>query len=268
MKTREEFFLDYLQYHSIAHSLWRCCECARFSKEVLKKPVLDVGCGDGFFAQLVFGHVDVGVDLEQMEVRKAIIRGTYDWNIVADVTKLPFEDGFFSTIISNCVIEHIPNVEAALLELYRVLKPGGRLIITVPSEQFNNNTFYQRVFNAIGFNQTAQWYNRSLNKIFKHYHVNNLITWKRWFEQSGFMLETAEYIVEIKIFHAFEKLLLPAMISKLWKKLFNRWVLWPRYWLSRVAQNWFRQLLMESDLKGACYFFVVKKGENQVEFRG
>ena len=104
MRTRQEFFGDYLLYTSVAHSLWRCYECERFSREKLKGPVLDLGCGDGFFAETVFGHLDTGIDLNEGEVGRARKRGAYDQALVADATKMPFPDKSFNTVISNCVI--------------------------------------------------------------------------------------------------------------------------------------------------------------------
>jgi SAM-dependent methyltransferase len=50
-----------------------------------------------------------------------------------DATKLPFADGTFDRIIASEVLEHIPDDRAALVELTRVLRPGGTMAVTVPS---------------------------------------------------------------------------------------------------------------------------------------
>ncbi len=259
MKTRQEFFGHYLLYTSVAHSLWRSYECERFAKEKLKGPILDLGCGDGFFAQTVFGHVDAGIDLDEGEVARAIKRGTYDRALVASATKMPFKNRSFNTVISNCVMEHIPDIDGVLSEVYRVLKPGGRLLTSVPSEYWDKDSFYQKIFKAIGFNQAAQWYNRVLNKVSKHFHVNEKEVWEKCFQKAGLKLNSGEYIIPMNVFYVFERWFIPAIPSKIWKALFKRWVLLPRFWAPGFFNWWFKDLLKEEDSKGACYFFIARK---------
>ena len=50
-----------------------------------------------------------------------------------DATRLPFADGTFDCVVTSEVLEHIQNDVAVIAELHRVLKPGGRLGVTVPS---------------------------------------------------------------------------------------------------------------------------------------
>jgi SAM-dependent methyltransferase len=52
----------------------------------------------------------------------------------ADALHLPFADATFDRVITSEVLEHIPDDHGALAELYRVLRPGGRLAVTVPAE--------------------------------------------------------------------------------------------------------------------------------------
>jgi SAM-dependent methyltransferase len=264
MRTRQEYFGDFLRYTSVAHALWRCYECERFEmdKGKVKHPVLDLGCGDGFFAETVFGHLETGIDLDAGEVGRAVKRGAYDQALVVSATDMPFKKNSYNTVISNCVMEHIPDIDKVLSEVKRVLKPGGRLITTVPSELWDNDSIYQKLFKAVGLNKGAQWYNRVCNKVSKHYHVNDLEVWKKRFKKAGLKLETAEYIVPMRSYHAFERWFLPAIPSKLWKALFKRWTLLPRFW-APAYYNWlFKDLLSKSDnSKGAGYYLVAKKAK-------
>ena len=52
-----------------------------------------------------------------------------------DLTAMPFAEGTFDVITSVSVVEHIPAVERALSEMYRCLKPGGRLLLTIDCSQ-------------------------------------------------------------------------------------------------------------------------------------
>lgn len=58
-----------------------------------------------------------------------------------DITKIPFSDNYFDLIICNHVLEHIPNDQQAMSELYRVLKPNGLAILQVPISLVLANTF-------------------------------------------------------------------------------------------------------------------------------
>jgi len=105
----------------VSISFWRAFESERFSREKLEAPVLDVGCGDGIFAKEVFDQIlDVGIDMSAVEVKRAQKRGSYKEVVCANATKLPFPEAMFNTVISNCVLEHIPPIEEARKGPYRV----------------------------------------------------------------------------------------------------------------------------------------------------
>ena len=61
--------------------------------------------------------------------------------IKADVTDLPFEDHSFDVIVSNQVLEHIPNDRKCLEEFQRVLAPDGRAFLTFPVDWDRSETF-------------------------------------------------------------------------------------------------------------------------------
>ena len=61
--------------------------------------------------------------------------------VKADICNLPFENNFFDLILCNHVLEHIPDHEKAISELYRVLKKGGTLIAQVPIDLGKEKTY-------------------------------------------------------------------------------------------------------------------------------
>lgn len=62
-------------------------------------------------------------------------------DVHADICNLPFADNEFDFILCNHVLEHIPDDQTAMQEIYRVLKPGGTAILQIPLEHDREETF-------------------------------------------------------------------------------------------------------------------------------
>jgi ubiquinone/menaquinone biosynthesis C-methylase UbiE len=99
--------------------------------------IVDVGCGPGFYvAELLDavgpeGHV-LGVDTSADMLAVAARRNEGRANAAlreGDATALPAGDGEFDAAVSVQVLEYVPDVDAALAELHRVLRPGGRVVL-------------------------------------------------------------------------------------------------------------------------------------------
>jgi SAM-dependent methyltransferase len=97
--------------------------------------VLDLGCGAGRFLAALreAGAEPVGVELAEAaaERARANVPGA-DVRLVEPDGSLPLGHGEIDLVWCSEVLEHIPDVAHALLEVRRVLKPGGRLLATVP----------------------------------------------------------------------------------------------------------------------------------------
>src|SRR4029453_19077494 len=96
--------------------------------------VLDLGCGPGSitlgFAQTVAPGEAVGVDLQPSQVAQAqaLSAAREVMNVrfeVADVYRLPFPDGSFDAVFAHAVLMHLREPVRALVEMRRVLRPGG-----------------------------------------------------------------------------------------------------------------------------------------------
>ena len=96
--------------------------------------VLEIGCGAGIdsaeFARN--GALVTSIDFTERSVqstKELLIEANLPGNVMqADATKLQFEDNTFDCVYSFGVLHHIPDIEKALVEIKRVLKPGGQIM--------------------------------------------------------------------------------------------------------------------------------------------
>lgn len=97
------------------------------------KTFLDGGSGGGHFSAKA---CSLGADVTSVDVGESLldqVRAKCDsTTIIGDLMQLPFEDGSFDFVMSTEVIEHTPDPKVALKELARVVKPGGRILVTTP----------------------------------------------------------------------------------------------------------------------------------------
>lgn len=104
--------------------------------------VLDVGCGRGFYLKgLSCLWMDLrlyGIDSnsQYLKTAKHFIGEKSTQLIKADATRLPFKNNFFDRIIASEILEHLKDDQKAIAEIDRVLKPGGKAIITVPNRNY------------------------------------------------------------------------------------------------------------------------------------
>ena len=98
--------------------------------------VLDIGCGIGTYVDKMGPQsaAAFGIDIDEARIREA--HQVSSRVCVSTSERLPFPEAFFDRVILNEVLEHVDDDELTVQEAYRVLKPGGRLVIFAPNRLY------------------------------------------------------------------------------------------------------------------------------------
>jgi len=109
--------------------------------------------------------------------------------IVADAANMPFKNGTFRSVLSNSVMEHIPNCDDVLNEVRRILKDGGTFVFTVPSDQFNDLLFvsqFLKTFKKLkAIQKIIDWYVSQRNRSLFHCNLQSASQWRIKLETVG-----------------------------------------------------------------------------------
>jgi SAM-dependent methyltransferase len=112
--------------------------------------IVDIGCGDGLATSIAAdinpGHLFVGVDWAADALRQARARGITLVRASVDGTYLPIASAAADVVIMSELIEHLVDTDSALEQAWRVLKPGGSLLLSTP----NLAAWYNRGLLALG----------------------------------------------------------------------------------------------------------------------
>jgi SAM-dependent methyltransferase len=225
MSAREIFqSLMATHFHQPAICLWRTLELLEMKEIMFSAPVLDLGCGNGDVGEIALrSHWPIfGLDRVHSETRAARVREAYQGLTTADATALPFPDEVFGSVVSICVLEHIPDDALVLQEIARVLKPGGSFIFSTPSDAFEAN--------LLGFDEPERV--AAVNERLGHYHYRGLDEWTGLLGKEGLIVDRHKY-------------LLPYRSQRVWERLDNLMIarLWGRRLLDIVRGLERRQLL-------------------------
>jgi SAM-dependent methyltransferase len=178
---------------------------------------------------------------------------------------LPYPDGYFATVISNSVLEHIPAIDPVLVEINRVLRcpspsdngSGGRFIFCVPSDHFSEMLFFSRLGRKLGAQVPAKRYEGYFNRISRHHHCDGPELWTARLEAAGMRVTDSFYYFSERALYALDLghyLGVPSLISK---KLFGRWILSASRWNLALTERLLRPLYEEPLPPVGAYLFVV-----------
>jgi SAM-dependent methyltransferase len=241
--------------------IMRSIEASILSEVPLPRPVLDVGCGDGHFASVLFPDgTDAGLDPGMEECAESRSRGVYRFVIRGDSGAMPFASGSFASAVSNCVFEHIPDIERTIREIARVVRPGGTFACTVISEKFSELLTSPAAWSLPGLSRARRAYLAWFNRKSVHYHFDSPRIWTERFESAGFTVRRWRYYLSpraARAFHRAHYLSLPHLVAR---RLTGRWIPFPAhmnnaFWVRRLAR-WVEEPEPQA---GSCIAFVCER---------
>lgn len=108
------------------------------------KRVLEIGLGQGADSMQIIkrGAIYYGIDLTEESIKRLkerfrLFEQPYKEVVKANAQHIPYEDNFFDVVYSHGVIHHSPEIEKIVSEIYRVLKPGGKVVVML----YHRNSF-------------------------------------------------------------------------------------------------------------------------------
>jgi ubiquinone/menaquinone biosynthesis C-methylase UbiE len=265
MEFNNNFLKTYLIDAPLPLALERTLECNILSKKSFPRPILDIGCGEGLFAKKLFKEkIDVGIDPNPKELRRAKSYDAYDELIQCKGDRIPKKDGLFNTIFSNSVLEHIPEIDSVLAEAHRLLSAEGTLYLTLPTNRFEQYTVTYQLLKKLKLGRLQKRYAQGFNQFWAHYHCYSTDEWSAKFKQNGFeVVEVQEYASKKTCL--FNALSAPcSIIPFITKKTSNRWIVLPaiRRLTSSALHFIFKSYALERPVapgEGGLVFFSLKK---------
>lgn len=162
-----------------------------------KEKIIDLGCGTGYYLFLL-SNLSINLDLTGLDYDKKAINEAKELLrekrikfVTGDLHKIPFKDKNFDKAVMSEVLEHVEDDEKVLKGIYRILKPNGVLVISVPSIN------YPLFWDPINFILQHLWGTHIRSGFFSglwsgHLRLYSLPELKKKVESVGFKVEIAE----------------------------------------------------------------------------
>jgi SAM-dependent methyltransferase len=246
LKVMKERDMDKAALRGEPSYVWRAGQQRRLEMiiraagERIKGYILEDGCGVGMYVERLshFGGTVIGLEYDFARAIQARTHGSHIINGAGESLPLPSE--VFELILSHEVLEHVRDDHAAICEMIRVLRPGGRIVLFVPNRgyPFETHGIYWKGKYRFGNKLFVNYLPRTLrNKLAPHVRVYSKHDLEKLF--SGLPVQFIERTI---IFGAYDNI-----IAKFG-------------WLGRVLRGML-QFLEKTPLKifGLSHFWVMEK---------
>ena len=251
-------------------AMLRAVEAEYYQNADLPGPTLDLGCGDGHFASLVFASalnrkLEVGLDPWGPPIQEARQRGGYLSLVQGDAGQMPFPDGSFASAISNSVLEHIPQIDQVLAETGRVLKPGAPFLFCVPNPRYLSELSVPQGLRRIGLKGPAEAYREWFRVMSRVHHADDPEVWQQRLEGAGFRLEKWWHYFSPAAMRALEWGHYWGAPTLLPHALFGRWIIAAQDWNLALTRRYVERFIAGSGKldalhpQGVFTFYIARK---------
>ncbi len=228
--------------------LWRAAEVAVLRQQTYEPPILDLGCGDGLVTSMVLSEIDIGIDPDPKPLAQAQGRGIYQRLLALPVENAQLPNESISTVVSNSVLEHIPQLDTVLEAVARLLRPSGKLIFTTPTEAFSG-------WLALPITGYATWRNQQLC----HLNLWTVEQWAQHLERVGLEIEEVRPYLRRELVSTWDALELLQQIRMGKRRVFGLfWRRIPPSVIERLA-DWASHLDLSASAKGGGRLIVARK---------
>jgi SAM-dependent methyltransferase len=261
MTSENKYLWPMLRDLPYFRALLRAVEAGFYEDYELPSPVLDLGSGDGHFASVTFEKaLDVGTDPAWVSLQESKGQKTHRMLTQALGDHMPFDSGYFSSAVSNSVLEHIPDLQNVLNETGRLLKRGAPFLFCVPNDKWAEKLAISGWLSKVGLGRMAGAYTQLFIRISRHVYMLSPEEWRERLKQAGFEIEEYWHYFPPKALRMLELghyFGLPSLLSR-W--ISGRWLLVPTKWNLAVTRRAIRKHADSlRDSEGTYSFYVARK---------
>lgn len=175
---------------------------------------LEVGCGDMSLSRFLPKNIwynAFDLSLSEFHLRRVLSKESNINVALASATKIPLESSQVSLIVSKEVFEHIPEIDRAIDEIYRVAMPGAKLICSIPNNycyKYNKKGSHPGHVNNWTYNGFKEFMMSYNFKFLKGYMKGLWIPLPLWLTKTSYQLpiSSSEEFYNTNFFYLFEVL--------------------------------------------------------------